>query len=232
MPADGFAAAMDTIMNKYGADRAVYHGGDLNGNGSRRLMGSAGNYFDELKQASLLVKEPDSVLTEDKIRTVFDKYKKMYLLPNQIYSLFRDVLPSEADLERLEKAIELCRVLWMNLGISVTPKMHLLFDGESFAQYKRLKGIGDKEEDFLEKGHQLSMRDNRCTWNMRNCEQQQLSQVRHNRRGLQTVVSNITINVHKSKRRKLSQLQFVNGEAGVSLKTEKDREKAVVKKEK
>ena len=60
---------------------------------------------------------------------------------------------------------------------------------------------------------------------------QQLSQVRHNRRGLQTVVSNITIDVHKSKRRKLSRLQFVNGEAGVSLKTEKDREKAVVKKE-
>ena len=177
MLADGFAAAIDTIMNKYGADRAVYHGGDLNGNGSRRLMGSAGGYFDKLKQASLLVKEPNSVLMEDKIRMVFDKYKKMYLLADQIYSLFQDVLPSEADLEWLEKANELCRVLWMNLGISVTPKMHLLFDGESFAQYKRLKGIGDTEEDFVEKGHQLSMRNNRRTWNMRNWEQQQLSQV-------------------------------------------------------
>ena len=93
--------------------------------------------------------------------------------------------------------------------------------------------IVQQEEDFVEKGHQLSMRDNRRTWNMRNWEQQQLSQVRHkNRRGLQTVVSNITVDVHKSKRRKLSRLQFVNGEAGVSLKMEKDRAKAMAKKEK
>ena len=91
--------------------------------------------------------------------------------------------------------------------------------------------IVQQEEDFVEKGHQLSMRDNRRTWNIRNWEQQQLSQVQHNRRGLQTVVSNITVDVHKFKRQKLSRLQFVNGEARVSLKTEKDREKAVVKKE-
>ena len=46
------------------------------------------------------------------------------------------------------------------------------------------------------------------------------------------VVSNITVDVHKSKRRKLSRLKFVNGVAGVSLKMEKDRAKAMAKKEK
>jgi hypothetical protein len=46
------------------------------------------------------------------------------------------------------------------------------------------------------------------------------------------VVSNITVDIHKSTRWKLSRLKFVNGVAGVSLKMKKDRAKAMVKKEK
>jgi hypothetical protein len=70
-------------------------------------------------------------------------------------------------LQTLEKRIDVANALWKKLGISCTPKAHGLFDGHALEQHKRLQGIGDKGEDFVEKGHQLGLRDERRTWNIR-----------------------------------------------------------------
>jgi hypothetical protein len=75
--------------------------------------------------------------------------------------------------------IDVVNALWKTLRISCTPKAHGLFDGHALEQHKRLQGIGDKGEDFVEKGHQLGLRDERCTWNIYNFKKQQCSQLKH-----------------------------------------------------
>jgi hypothetical protein len=52
------------------------------------------------------------------------------------------------------------------LKISCTPKAHNLFDGHAYEQHKRLGGIGDKLEDFVEKCHQFGIHDEHHTWNI------------------------------------------------------------------
>ena len=109
----------------------------------------------------------------------------MFTLLGSAFSLLRQILPSDSDLQTLEKTIDMANALWKKLGISCTPKAHGLFDGHALEQHKRLRGIGDKGEDFVEKGHQLGLRDERRTWNIHNFEKQQRSQLKHIRRGNQ-----------------------------------------------
>jgi hypothetical protein len=42
-----------------------------------------------------------------------------------------------------------------------------------------LNGIGDKGEDFVEKGHQIGLQDKCRTWNIQNFEKGLRSQIKH-----------------------------------------------------
>jgi hypothetical protein len=75
--------------------------------------------------------------------------------------------------------IDVVNALWKTLRISCTPKAHGLFDGHALEQHKRLQGIGDKGEDFVEKEHQLGLRDEHCTWNIYNFKKKQRGQLKH-----------------------------------------------------
>ena len=191
-------------------------------------MEKSDEFFDELTEAALSGKHDGCELTDSKIREMMEKYKRMYTLLGTIFSLLRDILPSEQEMRRLNDSVELARKLWIDeLEISCTPKAHALFDGHAAAQHRRLNGIGDKTEDFVEKGHQLGLRDERRTWNMKNFEEQQRSQIRHSRRGKQHAIRKIIEEVHTSKKRKLKRLE---GE-GASLKDERKRAKNEIKSE-
>jgi hypothetical protein len=54
-------------------------------------------------------------------------------------------------LKKLEETIDAAAVIWKELDVSCTHKARGLFDGHSLEQHKRLNGIGDKGEDFVER---------------------------------------------------------------------------------
>ena len=53
-----------------------------------------------------------------------------------------------------------------NLQASVVPKLHLLED-RTVEQVKEKGGVAEKTEDYIEKAHQLGMKDDRRTNNMK-----------------------------------------------------------------
>ena len=53
--------------------------------------------------------------------------------------------------------IEVMKVLWTTMGLSETPKAHMIFTHAADDQFK-YGGLGDKIEDPLEKRHQEQMR--------------------------------------------------------------------------
>jgi hypothetical protein len=65
--------------------------------------------------------------------------------------------------------------------------------------------IGDKGEDFAEKGHghQIGLRDERRTWNIQNFEKRQRSQIKHARRGNQVAIKRKIESVQLSSKRNL-----------------------------
>jgi hypothetical protein len=71
------------------------------------------------------------------------------------------------------------------------------------------------------------LRDERRTWNIKNFEKQQRSQLKHIRRGNQAAVKRIIESVHKGSKRNLTRLQ----DGGVSLQESRKSAKQEVKKE-
>jgi hypothetical protein len=106
-------------------------------------------------------------------------------------------------LKKLEETIDAAAVIWKELDVSCTPKPHGLFDGHSLEQHKRLNGIGDKGEDFVEKGHQIGLRDERRTWNIQNFEKRQRRQIKHARHGNQVAIKRKIESVQLSSKRNL-----------------------------
>jgi hypothetical protein len=171
-------------------------------------MENAKKFFEIVEKHLKEVKHEQCKLTDDDITEMVKNYQLLYIELGTCYSYLRQILPSDDNLDKLKVSIENARKLWMEkLDISCTPKAHALFDGHAYDQHKRLGGIGDKLEDFVEKGHQHGIRDERRTWNIKNWEAMQRSQIRHTRRGNHPEVVEIIQNVHQSKKRKLKRLE-------------------------
>lgn len=171
--------------------------------------------LDELDQSAVSTKDLEETM---------DLYEQLYGLLDKIFSDLRKILPSEEELVDLEDAIKYARVIWIErLQISCTPKAHALFDGHALEQHKRVEGLGDKTEDFVEHGHQLGLRDERRTWNIRNFEACQRSQIRNTRRRNQPIINDIIVQVTEGRKRK-NVKRLANG--GLSIKEEKKKVKS------
>jgi hypothetical protein len=140
-------------------DEFQSHGGDLQGNSARTVMENSDALFDELEKTITDLMDDECELTQQDILNTMKEYRRMFTLLGSAFSLLRQILPSNSDLQTLEKTIDEADKVWKKLGISCTPKAHGLFDGHTLEQHTRLRGIGDKGEDFVEKGHQLGLRD-------------------------------------------------------------------------
>ena len=226
-PESSFAYLLDKLLEQVGAKRGSYHGGDLQGNSARTVMENSAKLFDGLDEAIDDITDDNCKLTKQEITDTMQDYRNMFTLLGACFSYLRQILPSEEDLKDLAANIDGAHRLWNKLGISCTPKAHGLFDGHAYKQHKRLGGIGDKGEDFVEKGHQLGLRDERRTWNIRNFEKQQRSQIKHMRRGNQIATKKRIEAVRQASTRKLKRVE--NG--GESLSQANKRAKKEVKKE-
>ena len=70
----------------------------------------------------------------------------------------RTIYPTDAKCDGPESAIRVLQRIWTTeMGFSVTPKAHILFN-HTVAQYRTLHGVVDKGEDFVEKAHQQGKR--------------------------------------------------------------------------
>jgi hypothetical protein len=177
---DSLAYQLDENLKKIGAKIEAYHGGDLNGGSSRAVMEKAKEFFEMMKTSLIDAKHDECELTDEQIKEMMHHYTLLYTELGSCFSYIRQILPTDEDLLHLKMSINNARKLWKDvLTISCTPKAHALFDGHAYEQHERLQGIGDKLEDFVEKGHQLGIRDERRTWNIKNWETMQRSQIRH-----------------------------------------------------
>jgi hypothetical protein len=150
-----------------GAKVQAWHGSDLNGVSARLLMENSDKFFGYMENDLIAVWHDDSDFTNQDITEMMQHYKLMYTELGSCYSYLCQILPLDDDLINLKNSIENARKLWMEkLKISCTPKAHNLFDGHAYEQHKRLGGIGDKLEDFVEKCHQFGIHDEHHTWNI------------------------------------------------------------------
>jgi hypothetical protein len=157
---DSFSYQTDENMEKVGAKEQAWHGGDLNGVSARLLMENSDNFFGYMENDLIAVQHDDSDFNNQDITEMMKHNKLMHMELGSCYSYLNQILPLDDNLYNLKKSIENSCKPWMEkLKILCTLKAHNLFDGHAYEQHKRLGGIGNKLEDFVEKGHQFGIHD-------------------------------------------------------------------------
>ena len=148
-------AKIDDILRKYGIDRAAQFGGDIEGNGCRKLMENSISIVAEIKeyiknQSTTTIK----YATNEEIFELCDYHAQLLLCVDGYISCMkvkRFHLTDEIVNKRKQYAKKVLE--WERyLGMSITTKSHLIEDHSD--QQQRFNGIGDLTEDFGERNHQ------------------------------------------------------------------------------
>ena len=152
-------AKLDKILFDHGIDRSGMHGGAIDGNDCRRLMGNARMIVAELVE---FVMEQDSRvegISDQKIEDVgkahihylqaLDGFLSLLLTKRMHYTQQIGIKTRQFSMK--------CMQLERYIGMSVTPKSHIIED-HACGQQERLLGIGDLDESFGERNHQIETR--------------------------------------------------------------------------
>ena len=107
----------------------------------------------------LLVLKRDSscevTIIEEKVRTL----EVTLGLLDTAFAYLNIYHPTEEEKTKAEEAVMALANHWRNIGLSVTLKAHIM--EKHVCEFNRKYGIGDKEESFIEQGHQVGIKDDR-----------------------------------------------------------------------
>ena len=156
-PEASISAEIDMILDKYNASRAAYHGGDFNGVSCRRIVGNSDEIVKEIQK--ILHMKKDETCTDEMID---EKVKQLELtlgLLDAAFYYLNIVHPTADEKEKASQAVSALSRHWRDIGLSITLKAHVM--EQHSVPFNNDIGLGDKEESFIEAGHQIGLKENR-----------------------------------------------------------------------
>lgn len=162
---DSSTSLIYEVLKDFSIYQAQYHGGALINVHCKILMSKCDDIFTQI-EAKLVdflqaIPEERRRFTVAKLKKVLDHYKTLLKTLDSVMATLHILVPTLDDCEHLKKSVILLEKLWdhedPDLGIkrlSKTIKAHLIF-GHAYEQFVKLKGFGDKNEEYIEKRHQI-----------------------------------------------------------------------------
>ena len=77
------------------------------------------------------------------------QHEHLFTAQDGVYSSLHLIAPTEREMNTTVTRVKKMKILWCEMGFSVTPKAHLIFEHACNNQLE-FGGIGDKIEDFIE----------------------------------------------------------------------------------
>ena len=108
--------------------------------------------FQKRQNDNIPIRPPDL----DTIRSKIEVHKKIFQAQDAVYSHLRILHPTTEEKAETRKRIRIMERLWHEMGLSETPKAHLIFKHAADDQ-DMFGGLGDKVEDPIETRHQEQM---------------------------------------------------------------------------
>jgi hypothetical protein len=204
------------VFNPNNVTISSYHGGDLEGNSIRQLMAQGKDIMKAAADLLVLHRDEDSA-GEVEIRATCDMFGTMYQLLDSIFSILHTKHGQVTDglLLKLETLLEAARKAWKHLGMSETPKWHMLLCHAVSLLRESKGGLVDKGETHIEKHHQTRHKDHQRTCRQRNSTMQKASQAKFENFRLSSEIKKEQARVAIGSQRKLKR-------GTESLKEEKD----------
>jgi hypothetical protein len=170
-PESSMIADIELLLETYSIQQEAYHGGEFNGVCCQRLVGNTQNIFNELRALTRTRKDDRC---ED--RLINEKLEKMELISGLLDAAFAHLnisYPNGEEKAKANKAVCALLAYWRKVGLNVTLKAHIM--EKHVCLFNNKWGIGDKEESFIEQGHQVGIKDNRRIAGLTNFEKKTAS---------------------------------------------------------
>ena len=147
-------SAVFKILKRIGVEQSSYHGGSLNGKDIKKVMNSAAHLFDQFSSLLQAGKRDECELDNNSIDAICQNFKNVFVLWDGAFSLARTKYPTSDHSQKYQQFINAAVIGHVNLGLTITPKVHLMFKHVSWQMDNITGGLGDKMEDWIEKSHQ------------------------------------------------------------------------------
>ena len=150
-------AKIEEILEEHNISMGQYHGRDLEGPATHRLLQNSNEIFRKIKD--LLLKDCKSGIPPAEIEEMCESYRYLFLLLESLFHYIRK--PNESftsnDKKNLQRVVLLTMKQWRALNLSVTVKAHIIED-HLIDYIERYGGLGDFHEEFIERLHQDTKR--------------------------------------------------------------------------
>jgi hypothetical protein len=149
---------LELTLSKFLICRAAYHGGDFNGVCCRRLVQNAGNIIVEITPILLIKK--DECCEQRNIEEKVEIVENTLGLIDAAFSYLNILHPTADEKQKARQAVTTLMNFWRNkTELSVSLKGHVI--EKHSCDFNDSCRLGDKEESFLEQGHQVGMKDDK-----------------------------------------------------------------------
>jgi hypothetical protein len=158
-PHSSIASDVELTLGKFLICRASYHGGDFNGVCCRRLVQHATDIILGIKP--ILVSKKDNSCDEREIEEKLGTVENTLGLVDAAFAYLNMLYPTEDEKQQARQAVNTLMSYWRNkTGLTVSLKGHVM-EKHACDFNDSCGGLGDKEESFVEQGHQVGMKDDR-----------------------------------------------------------------------
>jgi len=155
-PEASIVAEIEMLLDQYRISRGSYHGGDFNGVCCRKLVGNAQQITFEIRR--ILMAKKNEKCDENSIEKKMGDLEQLLGLLDSAYAYLNILYPNEDEKQNAKKAVSALMAFWRSMSLNMTLKAHVI---ECHAcPFNDKWGTGDKEESFVEQGHQVGARDN------------------------------------------------------------------------
>ena len=154
---------IERILEKHGVTIQTFHGGSLTGGSILKLLQNHDKIMDDITQVchGYISNHQDTnsnipMPSIEEFDKILSAHRALFKAQDAAYAHLRLIDPTTQEMAATRERIGIMKILWLAMGLSLTPKAHLIFDHAANDQLK-YGGLGDKIEDPLEKRHQEQM---------------------------------------------------------------------------
>ena len=132
------------VLKTIGVEQSSYHGGSLNGKDIKKVMNNVSYLFDEFASILKSGKRSNCELSDGHIDTLCRHFQSVFLLWDGAFSYARTINPTENDVTAYQQFVDAAVIGHVSLGLTITPKAHLMLKHVWWQMENIPGGLGDK----------------------------------------------------------------------------------------
>lgn len=213
------------VLRTVGVQVQAYHGGSLNGKDIIKVMNNATYLFNEFATSLKAGKRDNCELSDNDIDALCRNFQTVFVLWDGAISYARKEYPEPNDVIMYRRFVRAAVEGHVKLGLSVTPKVHLMHKHVESQMTDITGGMGNKMEDGLERSHQTGGRSRLQFGKVSNLQTRAVAKQRYAHRSTNPEVVQQMMEVEAASKRKFTR----NRNDRESVEEARERERALIR---